>query len=62
MYFLPSPDVLFIHVLNPCHVQTSHDIHVGKIDGLEDRLVANNMARANQLADSNNSWSAKRHR
>lgn len=42
--------------------QTSHDIHISKIDGLEDRLVATELRRANDLADANAKWEAQRHR
>eukprot|EP00877_Chromochloris_zofingiensis_P000606 jgi/Chrzof1/10546/Cz05g02220.t1 len=43
-------------------IQTSHDIHISKIDGLEDRLVATELRRANDLADANAKWEAQRHR
>jgi hypothetical protein len=43
-------------------VQTSHEAHISVLDGLEDRLVGKEIATANNLADSNNSWQEQRHR
>ncbi|KIY99489.1 hypothetical protein MNEG_8472 [Monoraphidium neglectum] len=43
-------------------IQASHDARVARIDGLEDKLVATELRRANEAAERNSEWEAKRHR
>ncbi|KAI8467123.1 MAG: hypothetical protein J3K34DRAFT_524029 [Monoraphidium minutum] len=43
-------------------IQASHDARVARIDGLEDRLVATELRRADEAAEKNSEWEAKRHR
>lgn len=43
-------------------LQASHDVHMQKIDALEDRLVNGELRNANDLTSSNITWAAKRNR
>ncbi|MEW5317897.1 MAG: hypothetical protein WDW38_009159 [Sanguina aurantia] len=43
-------------------LQTSHDAHMAKIDGLEDRLTSTELRRANELTSGNVVWAHKRNR
>lgn len=43
-------------------MQSSHDAHVGVLDGLEDTLVGRELAAASAIADTDNAWQEQRHR
>lgn len=43
-------------------LQSSHEVHIAKLDALEDRLVAKEIGAANALADKNTAWQEQRHR
>lgn len=43
-------------------LQASHDVHMGRIDALEDKLVGNELRSANDLTSGNGLWASKRNR
>jgi hypothetical protein len=43
-------------------VQTAHELHASKIDGLEDTLVTNEINRATELIAKHTQWAYSRNR